>query len=461
MGRLLCSVFVCLSCHCVHAIEKTDDVGKNPSTKNRDQLDQPKVQSNSAVKGNVIFEDKLPHKGGKKGFAHGSMEVIKDGGITGRTNPKFDGHAANYAVKIDHEDAIYRFEVKISGDVYGGIRVGYHMANCTIKSDSISIGKNPKQNATPVALAKDKWHVVTVTRVGTHVTMRIGDAVIEGEEPKLKPTIDAIRLSVKGDPEGSVSYRNLKIWKAVTAKSKGSDSDTKPPQSSAPNKQGDEELNCAAGKSLYQSDFSKDDLDHAPWQVMHGKWHVRDGALAGIASAEDNHEAALSLMLEVPDKLLVNLSFRLAKNQTFSLCFIGGPGPHGRVQITPKEFYLWMKAGDTGAARVIDYAPLNLATEKWHHLAFIRHGDRLIATIDDEQRIAGRHEKFISPKKRINLCSETADTRFDNISVLNLTEVKASPNLFSKPSYTLKEFWSMREAKYGLVRPTIPKRNSP
>lgn len=44
--------------------------------------------------------------------------------------------------------------------------------------------------------------------------MQIGDAVVLGEEPKLKPTIDAIRLSVKG-AEGSVSYRKLKIWKAV------------------------------------------------------------------------------------------------------------------------------------------------------------------------------------------------------------------------------------------------------
>jgi hypothetical protein len=166
----------------------------------------------SVEKGDVIFDEQLPHKGKKVGFAHGSMTVLKDGGVTGRTDAKFKGHAANYAVKIDHEDAIYQFEIKISGDVYGGIRVGYHMASCTIKPDSISIGKKTTKK---VALAKDKWHVVHVTRVGKHVTMRIGDAVVKGEEPKLKPTIDAIRLSVKGDPEGSVSYRKLRIWRAV------------------------------------------------------------------------------------------------------------------------------------------------------------------------------------------------------------------------------------------------------
>ena len=86
-----------------------------------------------------------------------------------------------------------------------------HMANCTIKTDSIGIGKNA---TTPVTLAKDKWHSVKVTGIGNQVLMKVGDAVVVGEEPKLKPTIDAIRLSVKG-AEGSASYRKLKIWKAV------------------------------------------------------------------------------------------------------------------------------------------------------------------------------------------------------------------------------------------------------
>jgi hypothetical protein len=164
----------------------------------------------SVEKGDVIFDEQLPHKGGKKGFAHGSTEVLKDGGVTGRTDPQFDGHAANYAVKLDHTDAVYHFEIKLSGDSYGGIRVGYHMASCEIKPDSIAVGKK----TTEVDLEKDKWHEVTVARVGTHVAIRIGDAFVEGEEPKLKPTIDAIRLSVKG-ADGSASYRKLKIWKAV------------------------------------------------------------------------------------------------------------------------------------------------------------------------------------------------------------------------------------------------------
>lgn len=165
----------------------------------------------SVKKGEVIFDEKLPHKGAKKGFAHGTMEKIEGGGVTGRTKPEFKGHAANYAIKFEHEDAIYEFEVKLAGDCYGGIRVGYHMASCTIKTDSIGMGKTA---VTPVTLAKDKWHSVIVTRIGKQVRMQIGDAIVASEEPKLKPTIDAIRLSVKG-AEGSVSYRKLKIWKAV------------------------------------------------------------------------------------------------------------------------------------------------------------------------------------------------------------------------------------------------------
>jgi hypothetical protein len=214
----------------------------------------------------------------------------------------------------------------------------------------------------------------------------------------------------------------------------------------------DKELSYTKGKTLYQSDFSKDDLASEPWNSNHGTWKIRNGNLFGITNTEENHAAALSLMIKVPEKQLVSLDFNLAKDESFSLCFIGGPGPHGRVQITPKEFYLWMKAGDTGAACVIDYAPLNLSIGEWHSLAFIRNGTDLIATIDGKHRISGRHEKFTSPKKRINLGADAPNSSFDNIAVVNLSEVKASPELFTKPSYTLSEFWSMREEKYGLIR---------
>ena len=163
-------------------------------------------------------------------------------------------------------------------------------------------------------------------------------------------------------------------------------------------------------------------------------------------------------MIQVPEHLLVSLDFKLAAEESFTLCFIGGPGPHGRVHISATECYLRMKAGDTGEARVIDYAPLKLETDTWHHLKFIRDHDRLVATINDQSRIAGRHEKFTFPKKRINLCAESVATRFDNISVAHLADFKADPQLFTKPSYTLSEFWTMREEKYGLKRPAAVKK---
>ena len=117
-----------------------------------------------------------------------------------------------------------------------------------------------------------------------------------------------------------------------------------------------------------------------------------------------------------------------------------------------------MKAGDTGEARIIDHLPLKLAAQTWHRLTFIRNGGRLVASIDDKHRIAGIHEKFTSPKKRINLCAETAKTKFDNICVSGVSEIKAAHELFSRPSYTQKEFWTMRENKYGLVRTVNPKK---
>jgi hypothetical protein len=229
-------------------------------------------------------------------------------------------------------------------------------------------------------------------------------------------------------------------------------SDGELPSSIEPVGHTDNELSYTTGESRYQSDFSEDDLDRAPWAVQHGRWQIRDGVLAGDTTAGANHTASLSLMLQVPENLLVSLDFSLGENESFAVCFIGGSGPHGRIMINPKEGYLWMKAGDTGAARVIDYVPLDLATGTQHHLSFLRHGDRLVATINGEHHISGRHEKFTSPKKRINLTAETAKTQFDNISVVNISEVKASPELFSKPSYSLSEFWAMREEKYGLIR---------
>lgn len=234
--------------------------------------------------------------------------------------------------------------------------------------------------------------------------------------------------------------------------------DEKPATSREASGQSDETLSYTAGKVRYESDFSKDDLDRAPWQAQHGNWSIRDGKLVGVTGADDKHEASLSLMLEVPENQLVSLDFSLAPDETFSLCFIGGPGPHGKVVVTSREFYLWMKAGDTGEARIIDYVPLKLAAQTWHSFTFIRNGDRLVASIDGKQRIAGIHEKFTSPKKRINLCADTAKTKFDNISVSGLSEFKAAKEIFSRPSYTQKEFWAMREAKYGLVRSVKPKK---
>ncbi|MEM1296026.1 MAG: hypothetical protein AAGH89_11725 [Verrucomicrobiota bacterium] len=166
----------------------------------------------SVTKGDVIFDEPLPASDAKKKFAHGTMEVLEGGGIKGRTKPEADGHAANYALKFEHEDAIYTFEFKLEGDVYGGIRVGYHMASRTLEADRITISKSAEA---PVTLEKGKWHTATVTRIGKQVQLQVGDVTIVGEEPKLTPTIDAIRLSVKGSSEGSVSYRKLKIWKAV------------------------------------------------------------------------------------------------------------------------------------------------------------------------------------------------------------------------------------------------------
>lgn len=217
-------------------------------------------------------------------------------------------------------------------------------------------------------------------------------------------------------------------------------------------RQPNKDLSYTKGKTLYQSDFSKDDLSNQPWKPNHGSWRVRNGHLVGVTSAKENHAATLSLMIKVPEKLLVSLDFNLAKDEEFTLCFLGGPGPHGRVHINPKEFYIRMKAGNTGAASVIDHIPLNLSTGEWHTLTYVRNGTELIANIDGKHRIAGRHEKFTATKKRISLGTEAPNSRFDNIAVVNLSAVKTSPKLFTKPSYSLNEFWTMREEKYGLVR---------
>jgi hypothetical protein len=173
-----------------------------------------------AVKGDVILDEPLPIKGQKSKFAHGITKVLEGGGINGRTDPSYEGHGAGLGVSIDHGNAIYQFEVKIEGDVAAGFIVGGHGGSCSFKisSDHIWIGsKTLDADKTPVTLADDKWHVVTVTRVGNLGSIRIGDVVVKGEEPTLPPEVSAIRFHVKGDPEGGVSYRNLKIWKAVPA----------------------------------------------------------------------------------------------------------------------------------------------------------------------------------------------------------------------------------------------------
>lgn len=172
-----------------------------------------------AVKGELILDETLPMKGQKNKFAHGITKILKNGGINGRTDPAYNGHGAGMGIKFDHGDAIYQFEVKLEGPLACAFNVGGHGAGCAFRftSDHIWIGsaKAPDAEKTPVTLAPDKWHVVTVTRVGTHGAIQIGDVVVQEEEPALTPEVSALRFHIKGDPEGSASFRNLKIWKAV------------------------------------------------------------------------------------------------------------------------------------------------------------------------------------------------------------------------------------------------------
>ena len=170
-----------------------------------------------AVKGDVILDEALPIEGQKSKFAHGITTVLEDGGITGRTDPAYGGHGAGLGVKIDHGNAIYQFEIKIEGDIVSGFSVGAHGLGFKIRHDQIWVGdaKTPDAERTPVTLAADKWHLVTVKRVGTLGSIQIGDVVAKGEKPTLEPEIHSLRFHIKGDPEGSVSFRNLKIWKAV------------------------------------------------------------------------------------------------------------------------------------------------------------------------------------------------------------------------------------------------------
>ncbi len=122
-------------------------------------------------------------------------------------------------VKIDHEDAIYQFELKIEGDIVGGFHVGSHGMSFKFTPDSVWIGdaKTPDGEKTRVSLAANKWHIVNVKRVGTLGSIQIGDVVVKGEKPKMEQEVSALRFHIKGDPNASVSFRNLKIWKAVSS----------------------------------------------------------------------------------------------------------------------------------------------------------------------------------------------------------------------------------------------------
>ena len=230
MNKLLGSILICISAFLLNSCLPSEVNESTVQDRNKTAVDEPlnvgkqkiekEVVDNSfqrygesglLAKGDVLFDEQLPHKGAKVKFAHGFINVLDGGVIKGRTDPKYNGHAANFAVKFKHEDAIYQFEVKLEGNSSGGIRIGYHMASCSIASDLLTVCK---KNKLPVKLSKDVWHLVTVSRVGTHVTMRIGDYFLEGDEAKLTPEIGDLRLSVKGEG-GSVSYRNLRSWKAI------------------------------------------------------------------------------------------------------------------------------------------------------------------------------------------------------------------------------------------------------
>ena len=172
------------------------------------------------------------------------------------------------------------------------------------------------------------------------------------------------------------------------------------------------------GKLLLQDDFSSSiDKD---WKKAKGKFEVTGGSLRVAELKEDMHGAVMRYKLPVGASLVFQYDFKLDGAKSTTLSLNATKGHLCRVSITPTSFNLRKDSTDknvTDKAAVLDQRKFESKTGTWHTLVAELQGKEMLATIDGENLIYGKHDKIDQLKANFGLTVAGESVSFKNLRV--------------------------------------------
>jgi hypothetical protein len=173
------------------------------------------------------------------------------------------------------------------------------------------------------------------------------------------------------------------------------------------------------GVVLFTEPFSGTGLDTNRWAAAKGIWNVEDGRLTGSELAADHHPAAIRTTVPFENAIL-QFDFRLDGSPGFSLSVNEEKGHHSRVVVTADGISL-QKDRDKKDARSLT---LPLARQNcefkpgvWYTMTVEYCGNDLLAHINKQTFVLGRHEQMGSPKSTFGFPVRGETASFDNITV--------------------------------------------
>ena len=172
------------------------------------------------------------------------------------------------------------------------------------------------------------------------------------------------------------------------------------------------------GKLVFQDDFTSS-VDKA-WKKSKGKIEVTGGSLRVAELKEDMHGAAMRYKLPVGTNLVFQYDFKFDGAKSTTLSLNATKGHLSRVSVTPTSFSVRKDSTDknvTDKAMQLDQRKIALKTGIWHTLVAELQGKEMLATIDGENLIYGKHDKIDQLKANFGLTVAGESVSFKNLRV--------------------------------------------
>jgi len=175
----------------------------------------------------------------------------------------------------------------------------------------------------------------------------------------------------------------------------------------------------------------------ATWHVHAGRWHIVDGALAGLELKEQRHGASITHPIK-SQTLVIAYEMKIGpKNRNATIALNSKTNHLCRLVFEPQLISLRKPDLDHGRGPderiVFGQQQLKLEPDKWYPVLVEVQGDEVLAQVGDDLRLYGRHEVFGREKVEIQLTSGGQDdVGYRNFRIWSGTPKPTWPTIRSK-----------------------------